>query len=228
MSDYTIEWLLIIFAFAISLIAQSAVRSTYKKYSQIPSSSSMTGAEVARDILDRHGIYDVQVHQSKGGLLSDHYDPRKKVVALSEGIYHDNSIASLAIAAHESGHAIQHHTSYVGIKVRDSILPIASISSRLAWTVIFFSFIFGFMQLFYVGIAMIGVIGLFQLVTLPVEFDASSRALKILENDYLDDADTAGAKTMLRAAAFTYIAAFLGTLAQMLRLIMMNNRSRRN
>lgn len=225
---YMLEWLLIIGAFVISLIAQNSVMSAYRKYSSIRSSQPLSGAQIAQQILNNRGIYDVQVVQQRSGTLSDHYDPRKKVVALSPNIYNDNSIASVAVAAHEVGHAIQHHEGYVGIKVRDMVLPFAMISSNLAWGVIFISLITGFYNLTILGVIMIGVIGLFQLVTLPVEFDASRRALKILSANYLDDADLSGAKAMLRAAAFTYVAAFLGTLAQMARLLLMSNRNRRN
>ena len=224
----TIEWLLLIGAFVISMIAQSSVTSTYKKYSSISTSQPLTGSQVAQKILSDHGIYDVQVVQQNKGTLSDHYDARKKIVALSPNIYDDNSIASIAVAAHEVGHAIQHAQSYVGIKIRDKVLPFAMISSQMAWVVIFISFAVGWLNLTYIGIAMIGVIGLFQLVTLPVEFDASNRALKILSTGYLDEADLSGAKKMLSAAAFTYVAAFLGTLAQIGRLLLMSNRNRRD
>lgn len=226
-NTYYLEIALILGAFVLSLIAQSGVTSAYKKYSQISTAQSLTGAQVAQQILSDHGIYDVQVVMHNGGTLSDHYDPRKKIVALSPNIYEDNSIASVAVAAHEVGHAIQHKEQYAGIKMRDAVLPLAMTSSRLAWTVIFISLFTGLVGLMYVGIAMIAVIGVFQLVTLPVEFNASKRALNILSNKYLDENDLSGAKKMLNAAAFTYVAAFLGTLAQMVRLILMSRRSRR-
>lgn len=223
-NTYSLEMLLIFGAFIISMIAQSSVQSKYKKYSQIATDQPLTGAQVAQKILQDNGIYDVQVVVSQGGLLSDHYDPRKKVVALSSHIYQTNSIAAVAVAAHEVGHAIQHATGYAGIKARDKVLPLAVVSSKLAWSVIFMSIVFGVTQLLVVGIIMLSIIGLFQFVTLPVEFDASKRALRILNNSYLDEADLSGARVMLRAAAFTYVAAFLGTLAQIGRLILMRRR----
>lgn len=222
-----LEWGLYFAGIAIVLFAQFKIQGTYKKYKKVPAESTATGAEVARRILESNGITDVTVVQTEGGTLSDHFDPKKKIVALSPDIYNDNSIASIAVAAHEVGHAIQHHVGYKMIDVRNAILPFAITAGNISWVVIILGFAFGYFPLMFVGIGLFSVVALFQLVTLPVEFDASKRALKILQDgNYLYEDEVVGAKAMLRAAAFTYVAGLINTILQILRLVLISNRRR--
>ena len=212
-----------------SLLSQMYVQSSYQKFSRISTVSGRTGADVARKILDDKGIYDVNVVESKAGVLSDHYDPTKKIVALSPNVYHDDSIASISVAAHEVGHAIQHAESYHFIGLRNKILPYAIISSKFSFIPIMLGFMADNDSLFNLGIIMLSVIALFQLVTLPVEFDASRRAVKILNQDQiLMDSELSGSKKMLTAAALTYVAALFGTVMSILRYIAMNNNRKNN
>lgn len=220
------QLLLFMVAIGIAMFAQGRVQSVYAKYKQIPADTNLTGAEIARQILDRHGIHDVQVVPGKGAELSDFYDPKKKIVSLSSNIYNTNSIAAVSVAAHEVGHAIQHATSYSFIALRNRLLPMTIISQNLGMLFVIISSMFLYTSwgysLFWVGIAMYGVVGLFQLVTLPVEFDASKRALVNLQEMNLvapDDIDDS--KKMLNAAAFTYVAAFLGTIITIIRIVLL-------
>lgn len=218
----------VLLATIFSMIASSMVNSSYRKYSRINTINQITGAETARRILASKNITDVEVVMSQGGTLSDHYDPKKKIVALSPKVYNDASIASVAVAAHEVGHAIQHHESYAFIGLRNTILPAAIISSKFAMIPIFIGL---FMQnsdgIFWFGIALLGVTALFQLVTLPVEFDASFRAISIIDSEgMLVDSEKTGAKKMLTAAALTYVAALAATILNILRIIAVKNSNR--
>lgn len=223
------QYILYFAAIALVMWAQFKVKGAYTRFSQVPTENGYTGAQVARHILDQNGLQNVTVQVSQNGLLSDHYDPRSETVNLSPKVYNENSIASVAVAAHEVGHAIQHAENYGAIKVRNALLPFAVVAGNLGWIVCIAGFILGLMQIFWVGIAMLFVIAAFQLVTLPVELNASGRALTILSADgIINDDERADAKAMLNAAAFTYIAALLATLLQIARLILMaNSRSRR-
>ncbi len=211
----------VIIAGIISLAAQLFVQSTYSKYRNVRTSAGLTGADVARNILQQNGIFDVQVIRSNRGTLSDHYDPTRKVVALSPDVYDGTSIASVSIAAHEVGHAIQHATGYVFIAVRNKVLPLAIVGSNVGA----FAFMLGLAGgalgfLMDVGIVAISVVALFQLITLPVEFDASARALKIIgSNGMLNQNELAGSKKMLTAAALTYVASLVSVLATLARYI---------
>lgn len=210
----------LIVAALISMFAQFFVTSSYKKYSQISTLSGITGAEVARRILRDKNITDVQVVESKGGTLSDHYDPTKKIVALSPKVYREQSIASISVAAHEVGHAIQHAESYSFIAIRNKVLPAAIIASKFSMFPIMLGFFADSSAMFNLGIAMLGVIALFQFVTLPVEFDASRRAVRILNQEQiLSGSELAGSKKMLTAAALTYVAALLSTILTIMRYI---------
>lgn len=222
------DLLLYLSAIVLMIWAQTAVQSKYKKYSRVPSDAGLTGAEVARRILNSKGLYDVVVEQNpNGGTLSDHYDPKANTVRLSAAVYNQSSIASVAIAAHEVGHAIQHAEGYNAIAVRNSILPFAVVAQNFGWVAIGIGFFSGYEAFIGIGILMLLVIAAFQLVTLPVELNASSRALALLEGGYLADDEVHDAKLMLRAAAFTYVAALISTLMNILRiLVMMNNRRR--
>ncbi|HLR66311.1 zinc metallopeptidase [Virgibacillus alimentarius] len=205
----------------IPLWAQSKVKKTYKKYSKIPTSSTMTGAEVARTILDDNGLYDVQIEETKG-VLSDHYDPRKKVVRLSSDNYHGHSMASSAIAAHEVGHAIQDGEEYAFLRFRSALVPVASLGSNMSFFLILAGFIFGMMNLVLFGIIFMSAAVLFQLVTLPVEFNASSRAMtQLISTGIIKNNEERETKKVLNAAALTYVAAALVAVAELIRFVMM-------
>lgn len=216
----------VIVAAILSMVAQGYVQSQYAKYRTIRTHGSMTGADVARLILKTNNITNVQVIRSDKGTLSDHYDPRSKTVALSPEVYDNNAIASVAVAAHEVGHAIQHATNYGFIGLRNRLLPAAILGNRLSMVAAVIG-IFSYDIFLYVGIAGLILIALFQLVTLPVEFNASSRALKILETQSIVAPDELkGAKSMLSAAALTYVAALVSSLLYIMRYLSMLNRRR--
>jgi len=220
------EYILLFGAMILVMWSQSKVKGKYEQYSRVLAETHYTGAQIASMILKRKGIYDVQVEMGQG-LLSDHYDPKAKIVRLSPNVYNTNSIAALSIAAHEVGHAIQHAENYGGIALRNTILPAAIISGHLAWGVILIGLFAGLDILFFAGIAMLGVIALFQTVTLPVEYDASSRAITLLSNmNILNSDEQSYAKDMLSAAALTYVAALIATLAQIMRLFLLRGRRR--
>ena len=210
----------------IPLWAQGRVKSTYNKYSKKPTSSQMTGAEVARKILDDNGLYHVNIEQTKG-TLSDHYDPRSKVVRLSEGIYGGRSMASSAIAAHEVGHAIQDQEEYAFMRFRSALVPVANFGSNISFILILAGIFLNMMELFFFGIIFMGAAVLFQLVTLPVEFDASSRAMtQLVSTGIIRNDEERETKKVLNAAALTYVAAALVALLELARfiLIFLNNR----
>ena len=200
--------------------SQFKVNGAYTRDRNVATRRGYRGFEVARMILNQNGLHDVNVEMATGGQLSDHYDPKTKTVRLSRDIYYNDSIASVSVAAHEVGHAIQHATNYAMISLRDLILPYAVVSSKLGWTILFLGIMFTMDALFYVGVAMLGVIALFQLVTLPVELNASKRALTLLQsNGIILAEEKTDCKAMLSAAAFTYIAALISTVLQILRLM---------
>lgn len=220
------QWILIGIAMIVAIWAQNKVQSTYQKYREIPSSSSLTGAQIAQTILDYHNINDVEVVLGQGAELSDFYDPTKKIVSLSNNVYHTNSIAAVSIAAHEVGHAIQHATGYAFIKLRNKLLPLTIVASNLSIFIIIISSMFintsSGLTMFLIGIGLYGVIALFQIITLPIELDASKRALVNIETlNLVSPEDLAGANDMLKAAAFTYVAAALGSVITVLRLLLM-------
>lgn len=218
-SYYMIGTIFVILAAILALWAQMKVTSTYSRYKKIANMRGISGAQVAREILDSEGLYDIQIYEVKGQ-LSDHYNPGRKTINLSSDIYHGTSIASLAVAAHECGHAIQYKEKYIPISLRNAILPIANVGQYLGWVVIFIGLILGQTDIAWIGfIAMCGILA-FQLVTLPVEFNASSRALSILKTRYLTTLEYDGAKKMLSAAAMTYVAALISTLMSMLRIFL--------
>ena len=221
---------IILYVLAIALVfwAQYKVKGAYSHYSTVRNDSSLTGREVARRILDSHGLNDVEVLVSQNGILSDHFDPKKNTVNLSPKVYNDPSIASLAIAAHEVGHAIQYAENYSMISLRNSILPFAIVSGNLGWIAAIIGLASGLESLFYIGVIMLLVIATFQLITLPIEFDASKRALVELETgNYISFDEKADVKSMLSAAAFTYVAALLSTIFQILRLFLIANNRRK-
>lgn len=214
----------ILVAAILSLVAQMFVKSNYSKYSKVKTMGSMTGADVARRILELNNITDVEVVQSRGGVLSDHYDPTKKIVALSPDVYKNNSIASVSVAAHEVGHAIQHAEAYAFIGMRNKLLPLAITGNSISMIAIMIGIFAQDTTIFYVGIGALLLMAAFQLVTLPVEFNASARALKILDQQaILTQNELPGARKMLSAAALTYVAALVATLMSVLRYIAIFN-----
>ena len=211
-----------------ALWAQFNVKSTFSKYSKIASRSGMTGFDSARRILDANGLGSVRIAHVSGD-LTDHYNPTDNTIYLSDSVYGSNSAAAIGVAAHEAGHAVQHATGYTPIKIRSAIIPITNIGSNLAMPLIILGIVLSFPTLAYIGVAAFGLSTLFQLVTLPVEFDASGRALKALEGS-LDGEDLASARKVLRAAALTYVAALAVSLVNLLRLLIIvagNDRRRR-
>jgi len=204
----------------ITLIAQLYVTSSYNKYNKYKTKNGITGFEVARKILDSHGLNSVYIVETKG-MLSDHYDPSAKVVRLSSNVFHGNSIASCSVAAHEVGHAIQDQENYSFMKIRGALFPIVNFSSYAGYFAIVIGAVFKFWDLIWLGIALELIILLFQLVTLPVEFNASNRAMQELQkNNILVTQELKHSKTMLTAAALTYVASVINTIFQILRLIL--------
>ena len=200
--------------------AQMRVRSAFKKYSRVPATAGISGAETARRILNEQGIYDVAVEET-GGALSDHYDPRSKVVRLSSENFHGHSLAGLAVAAHEVGHAMQHAQGYLPLNFRHAILPVANLGSSLGMPLIMAGIFFSATGLLDIGILLFAGAVLFQLVTLPVEFNASSRAMAILAQGYIAGDEVRPAKKVLNAAAMTYVAATATAVMQLVHLLLL-------
>ncbi len=207
--------------------AQLLITTNYSKYKKIDAISRQSGREVARKILDKHGLRNIDVEEVAGN-LTDHYDPTKKVVRLSSDIYQGRSIASVSVAAHECGHAIQDKVGYIFLKIRSSLIPLVNFSSFAGYIAIMIGIIFSIANLIWVGIILEMVILLFQLITLPVEFNASKRALKELENiGILSNNELKKSKKVLVAAALTYVASVTSTLLEILRLVLLFGRRRR-
>lgn len=219
-SYYMIGYLLVIVGAIIMALAQMKVSSAYNKYSRIENSRHLTGRDVAYEILNQHGLSDVQIYEVKGH-LSDYYNPSNLTLNLSSEIYHGTSIASLAVAAHECGHALQHQEGYKPLTFRNMIVPVCNISQTIGWIAILLGLFIGKSSISWLGVLLMSLMLLFQIVTLPVEFDASSRALSILNDRYLTEDEYPGAKKMLTAAALTYVAAMLSTLLSLLRIVLM-------
>ncbi len=220
MDYYTLTYLLMFLSIGITLLAQLFVSISYSKYKKIGNSKGITGAEVAREILNTHGLGDIYVTETNG-YLSDHYDPTRKVIRLSKEIYNGTTIAAVSVAAHECGHAIQDKEGYGFMRFRSALFPIVNFSSKAGYFAILIGIIFGLVDFIWLGIALEIVILLFQLVTLPVELDASRRAgVEIERNRFLVEGEQTGSKRMLMAAAFTYVASVLTTLIEIFRLIL--------
>ena len=216
--DYT--YLLVIVGVLITLGAQIFVKSSYSKYKKIETKSRLDGFEVARRILDSNGLNNVDIVEVQGE-LSDHYDPKRKVVRLSSDIFHGSTVAAASVAAHECGHAVQDKENYFFLRFRSALVPFANISSHVGYIAVVIGLIFGYMKLAWIGIALEMVILLFQIITLPVEFNASSRAAKFLAKEALiEKSEQVGSKKMLNAAAMTYVASVLSTLLSVLRLVL--------
>lgn len=214
-------YILLIIGMLLSLAASAKMKSTFAMYKKIRSASGLTGAETAQRVLRAAGITDVQVVPISGS-LTDHYDPRTKKVCLSEDVYNRTSLAAVGVAAHECGHAVQHAVNYAPLNLRSAIVPVANIGSTLSWPLFLAGLIFSIRPLLTVGIVLFSLAVLFQLITLPVEFNASSRALQMLgSTGILGVEENAGARKVLTAAALTYVAALAASILQLLRLIIL-------
>ena len=217
----------IIPALLFGIWAQISVQSAFSKYSRVPSARGYTGAEVAKLLLEQNGIYDVTIRHISGS-LTDNFNPREKTLNLSDDVYNSTSVAAIGVAAHETGHAIQHAVGYRPIKWREAIIPVTQLGSWAYFPIILLGIVFSSQTLVNVGILLFATIALFQLVTLPVEFNASNRAIATLENNgILYGNEITGAKAVLRAAALTYVAAALQAVLQLLRLVLLANSRRR-
>lgn len=226
-STQTLLYLLLVVIMVASMFAQGKVQRTFKKYSSEYAVSRMTGRDLARELIERYGTEHVDI-TAVNGTLTDHFDPRNNTVGLSTAVYNSSSVAALAVTAHEIGHVLQYQENYGPIRLRNSVLPVAQIGSSMApWIVILGLFI-GSFNISMIGVYLFGAVLLFQLVTLPVEFNASSRGLRMLEEGgYVSYEQSDGAKKVLRAAAMTYVWSTLATLVSFLRLLVIA-RSNRN
>lgn len=218
--DLFVIYGLTIISLVITLGAQAYISSSYSKYSKVRNKRGLTGYDVARRILDKHGLNDIKVVETSG-YLSDHYDPKARVIRLSKSNFNEATISSVSVASHECGHAIQDKEGYTFLRIRSSLVPVVNFCSYAGYFAILFGAIFSALGLIWLGILAEVVILLFQLVTLPVEFNASKRGLQEVKNDelLLND-EYSGGKTVLRAAALTYVASFATTLIELLRLIL--------
>ena len=224
---YDPTYLLLIPGLILALYAQFKVSSTYARFKREPSRSGLTGAQIARQILDTNGCGDVRIERVPGS-LTDHYDPENGVLRLSEEVYGSRSIAALGVAAHEAGHAIQDATDYGPMRIRATLVPVANIGSSAAIPLFMLGQIFSWEPLLKIGILCFSLAVLFYLVTLPVEFNASGRAVALLASGYLPEDEVQGVKKVLSAAALTYVAAALQAILQLLRLVLLANSRRRD
>ncbi len=216
-------YIFVIIGGIISAIASLNVNQTYKKFSKFPNGKGLLAEDVAALILHKAGIFDVRIERIRGS-LTDHYSPNEKVLRLSDSVYGSTSVAAIGVAAHECGHAIQHYQGYLPLKLRSASVPIANIGSKLSWPLILIGLIFDWTGLAQVGVYLFTFVVLFQLITLPVEFDASNRALRVLkERNLLIGGELKGATKMLKAAALTYVAALFSSILQLLRLMLLTH-----
>lgn len=221
-------YILVILGAVICAIASWNVSRTYKKFSKFNNGKGLAAEDVAALILHKAGIFDVKIERVRGS-LTDHYSPREKVLRLSDNVYGSTSVAVIGVAAHECGHAIQHNVKYFPLKLRSASVPIANIGSKIYWPVIIIGLILGYMEIAQIGVLLFSFVVLFQLITLPVEFNASKRALSVLsERKLLIGGELKGAEKVLRAAALTYVASLFSSILQLLRLILLtrNNKKR--
>jgi Zn-dependent membrane protease YugP len=223
---WDVTYILLIPAILFTLYAQGKVQSTFAKYLRVRASSGRVGADVARELLDRNGLHDVKVEMTPRR-LGDHYDPRTRVLRLSPEVYRSSSLAALGVAAHETGHAVQHAREYVPLNFRNSLFPVANIGSTLAWPLAVFGLIAGLPDLINIGIVVFMGAVLFQLVTLPVEFNASNRAMAMLvDGGYVTRNEAVHTKSVLNAAAMTYVAAMAVAVTNLLRLFILRGMAR--
>lgn len=220
-------YLLVLIGAIISAIASANVSGTFNKFSTMSNARRITAQDAAAQILRRAGIHDVCIERIRGN-LTDHYSPNEKILRLSDSVYGSTSVAAIGVAAHECGHAIQHAHGYAALKLRSAAVPVANIGSRLSWPIILLGLALGFVDLARAGVFLFTFVVLFQLITLPVEFNASSRALRILEESgMLGGTELSGAAKVLRAAALTYVAALFSSVLQLLRLFLLVQRGER-
>ncbi len=221
-------YILVLIGVLICVAASLNVKTSFNKFSRYHNARRMTGRDAAEAILHNAGIYDVRIELVQGH-LTDHYSPKEKVLRLSESVYNSTSIAAIGVAAHECGHAIQHQVKYFPLNLRSLAVPIANIGSVLYWPLILIGLILGFLELAQIGVFLFSFVVIFQLITLPVEFNASSRALKILSDSRILAGDElTGAKKVLTAAALTYVAALASSILQLLRLMLLTQRRNRD
>ena len=232
---FYIDWTYIVLVLpfmVLSLVASAKVNSSFKKYSEVHSKRGLSAVDAARRVLQANGVTDVAIEQVSGH-LTDHFDPKDNVIRLSDSVYGSTSVAAIGVACHEAGHAVQHAVGYVPVKIRTAIVPITNIGSKLSIPLIFIGIALSYLGEFYsyiayVGVALFSLCVIFQLVTLPTEFNASRRAIKALsENGILDEQELKGAKKVLSAAAMTYVAALAVAVMQLLRLLIIVGNSRR-
>lgn len=215
-----VYFLLLIPVLLLSIWAQIQVSGNFRRYSQAPNRRRITGAQAAEAVLRAHGVYDVPIRPCRGN-LTDHYDPRDNTIYLSDGVYGAATVAAVGVAAHEAGHAVQYAVGYGPVRLRTAIIPATQLGSRFSFILLFIGLLLYSQSLFLAGIILFGLTTFFQLVTLPVEFNASHRALDTIEGTgLLDEEETAGARKVLRAAALTYVAALLMSLLQLLRFVL--------
>lgn len=217
-------YILVIIGAVICMIASANVSRTFNKYSRVYTTRRVAANQVAAQILQGAGIHDVRIERIQGN-LTDHYDPRNKVLRLSESVYDSTSVAAVGVAAHECGHAVQHNVGYVPIKLRNAVVPVVNLGSKLSWPVIMIGLVLGSVGLLQVGIILFAFTLVFQVITLPVEFNASGRALRILkERGILYGDEISGARRVLGAAAMTYVTSTVATILQLLRLVLLFGR----
>lgn len=217
-------YIILIPAILFAAFAQSKIKSTFNTYLKVRNSNGYTGLQVARRILDNHELQNIPIELINGN-LTDHYDPRKRILRLSNAVYNGNSLASVGVAAHECGHAVQHQEEYAPLAIRNTIAPVASIGSRLSWILVIAGFIFGWLQLIDLGILFFSVAVIFQLITLPVEYNASGRAIAMLtEYNLVLEEEIGPVKKVLSAAALTYLAATIVAVMQLVRLLLLRGR----
>ena len=222
--DYT--YIFVLIGAALCALASANVSSTYKKFSQQGNRLGLKAEDVAARMLREAGIFDVKIQRISGN-LTDHYSPKEKVLRLSDSVYGSSSVAAIGVAAHECGHAIQHHTNYLPLVLRSASVPLANIGYMIYWPVILLGLILGYMELAQIGVLMFSFVVLFQLITLPVEFNASRQALRILsDRNILAGEELKGAGKVLGAAALTYVAALANSVLQLLRLVLLTRRRR--
>lgn len=210
-----------------SLIIQGVMKSTYKKYAQVYVGTGITGAEMARRVLNENGVFDVSISVVDGE-LSDHYDPRSRVVKLSREVHDGRSVSALGVACHEAGHALQHSEKYFPLMARNTFVPVVNVCSGISWFVLLIGLFMGSELMINLGIILFSTAAIFQFITLPVEFNASRRAIRALrDSNHLSDEEIQGTKKVLTAAAMTYVAALAASLASLLRLILITRGNRR-
>ena len=218
--DYT-YWMMLLPVLLITIYAQAKVSSSFNKYSRITNRRYLTGAQAAEAVLRQNGVYDVRIERVAGN-LTDHYDPRTNVIRLSQSVYDSPTIAAVGVAAHEAGHAVQYAVGYGPIRLRSALIPVTQIGSQFGIVLLILGIVMSFEPMFLAGIVLFGATTVFQLVTLPVEYNASHRAIDTIESAHLlDDEEVLGAKKVLSAAALTYVAALLTSVVQLLRFILL-------